>query len=91
MPVLPSGNKPLPVVKLVDNFDASWDYVANDDASFTFKTNLDAPRYRVVRAELGNAGSPSSWPDVIPQHAKDLLQSAVALQGDELVVRWATG
>jgi prolyl oligopeptidase len=91
MPVLPSGNKPLPVVKLVDNFDASWDYVANDDASFTFKTNLDAPRYRVVRAKLGNAGSPSSWPDVIPQHAKDLLQSAVALQGDELVVRWATG
>lgn len=42
---------------------------------------------RVVRAELGNPGAPSSWPDVIPQHPKDLLQSAVALQGDELVIR----
>jgi hypothetical protein len=42
---------------------------------------------RVVRAELGKAGSPSSWPDVIPQHAKDLLQSALALKGDELVIR----
>lgn len=83
------GNKPLPVVKLVDNFDASWDLVANDGEAFTFKTNLDAPRYRVVRAELSKAGSPSSWPDVIPQHAKDLLQSAVALQGDELVIRCA--
>jgi prolyl oligopeptidase len=42
------GAKPLPVVKLVDNFDASWDYVANDGEAFTLKTNLDAPRYRWV-------------------------------------------
>lgn len=80
-------------MKLVDNFDASWDYVANDGQAFTFKTNLDAPRYRVVRADLGQAAgsssssSPASWPDVIPQHPKDLLQSALALQGDELIVR----
>lgn len=88
------GDTPLPVVKLVDNFDASWDYVANDGQAFTFKTNLDAPRYRVVRADLDQAAAdsssigPSSWPDVIPQHPKDLLQSALALKGDELVVRW---
>lgn len=44
-----SGAKPLPVVKLVDNFDASWDYVANDGEAFTLKTNLDAPRYRCVQ------------------------------------------
>lgn len=83
-------------MKLVDNFDASWDYVANDGQAFTFKTNLDAPRYRVVRADLTQAAdssgssssSPASWPDVIPQHPKDLLQSALALQGDELIVRW---
>jgi prolyl oligopeptidase len=41
-----AGSTPLPVVKLVDNFDASYDYVANEGTSFTFKTNLDAPRYR---------------------------------------------
>eukprot|EP00878_Enallax_costatus_P029867 GHUV01032432.1.p1 GENE.GHUV01032432.1~~GHUV01032432.1.p1 ORF type:complete len:735 (+),score=227.44 GHUV01032432.1:207-2411(+) len=81
------GQGKLPLVKLIDNFDASWDYVANDGQDFTFKTNLAAPRYRVVRVNLSSAGDPSSWPDVIPQHPKDLLQSAVALQGDELVVR----
>lgn len=42
----PSGSTPLPLVKLVDDFSASWDYVANDGPAFTFKTNLDAPRYR---------------------------------------------
>ena len=37
---------PFPVVKLVDNFDAAYDYVANDGAVMTFHTNLNAPRYR---------------------------------------------
>lgn len=40
-----------------------------------------------MRADLGQGGSPSSWPDVIPQHPKDLLQSALALEGDELIIR----
>jgi prolyl oligopeptidase len=43
---LSSGSEKLPLVKLVDSFDASWDYVANEGDIFTFKTNLAAPRYR---------------------------------------------
>ena len=38
--------KPLPLVKLVDNFDASYSYVANEGSVFTFLTNLNAPLYR---------------------------------------------
>lgn len=38
--------KELPIVKLVDNFEASWDYVANEGAVFTFHTNYKAPRNR---------------------------------------------
>jgi hypothetical protein len=37
--------------------------------------------------DLASPGAPATWRDVIPQHAKDLLQSAVALKGDALVVR----
>jgi hypothetical protein len=36
----------------VDNFDASYSYVANEGTAFTFKTNLNAPRYRCARACL---------------------------------------
>ena len=43
---LSPGSKKLPVVKLVDNFDASYGCVANEGPVFTFITNLDAPRYR---------------------------------------------
>ena len=43
-----SGPKALPVVKLVDNFEAAYDYLANQGFVFTFQTNYNAPLYRSV-------------------------------------------
>ena len=43
-----AGVRPLPLVKLVDNFDAQYSYVANEGPLVTFQTNLHAPRYRQV-------------------------------------------
>ena len=40
------GVRPLPLRKLVDNFEAQYEYVANEGTLFTLKTNLQAPRYR---------------------------------------------
>lgn len=40
------GVRPLPLCKLVDNFEAQYEYVANAGTLFTLKTNLQAPRYR---------------------------------------------
>ncbi len=37
---------PLPILKLVDNFEASYSYVTNEGQEFTFLTNLAAPTYR---------------------------------------------
>ena len=51
-----AGVRPLPLVKLVDNFDAQYSYVANEGPSITFQTNLHASRYRRV---------PSSYPVLI--------------------------
>ncbi len=41
-----AGRKALPLIKLVDDFSASFSYVANDGPRFVFTTNLNAPRYK---------------------------------------------
>ena len=55
-----AGVRPLPLVKLVDNFDAQYSYVANEGPLMTFQTNLHAPRYRQALI-LPLACSLQSW------------------------------
>ncbi|CAG03646.1 unnamed protein product, partial [Tetraodon nigroviridis] len=62
----------LPWVKLIDNFDAEYEYVTNEDTQFTFKTNLDAPRYRLINIDFA-CPDPSSWKELLPQHDKDVI------------------
>jgi len=77
------GKDLLPFTKLVDKFDAAYEAVANDDTVFTFLTNKHAPRYKLVRVDLK---TPDVWTDVIPQSDKDVLESAYAVNGNQLLV-----
>ena len=82
---------PLPVRKIVDAFDFSVEYVATrDDGSVVLLTNAGAPRYRLVHGTWGAAATTplSSWPDLVPQHPRHLLQWARAAAGDALLVGW---
>ncbi|CAN4094051.1 unnamed protein product [Withania somnifera] len=75
----------LPFNKLVDNFDASYDYVAHNGTIFTFQTNKDAPKYKLVSVDLQN---PDFWFDIIQEDEKDVLQSAVAVNENQLLVSY---
>ncbi|GAV56699.1 Peptidase_S9 domain-containing protein/Peptidase_S9_N domain-containing protein [Cephalotus follicularis] len=77
------GNALLPFVKLIDGFEARYEAIANDDTIFTFLTNKDAPKYKLVRVDLKE---PSKWTDVIPEAEKDVLESAYAVNGSQLIV-----
>ncbi|KAJ8762407.1 hypothetical protein K2173_007567 [Erythroxylum novogranatense] len=79
------GNSLLPFVKLVDNFDAQYHEVANDDTVFTFRTNKDAPKYKLVRVDLKE---PNNWTCVIPEAENDVLESASPVNGDKLIVSY---
>ncbi|KAL0360470.1 UNVERIFIED_CONTAM: Prolyl endopeptidase [Sesamum radiatum] len=75
----------LPFVKFVDKFEASYEYVANDDTIFTFLTNKDAPRNKLVRVDLKE---PSSWTEVLQEDKKDVLESATAVNGNQIIVNY---
>ncbi|KAL2318881.1 hypothetical protein Fmac_032757 [Flemingia macrophylla] len=78
-------NSLLPFVKLVDKFEGLYEAIANDDTLFTFLTNKDAPKYKIVRVDLKD---PNAWTDVIPESEKDVLQSARAVNGNQLIVSY---
>lgn len=62
----------LPWVKLVDNFDAQYSYVTNEGSVFTFRSNLDAPRYCLINIDIEKPDR-QHWTTLIPQHDKDVL------------------
>lgn len=85
------GAEKLPIVKVVDDFRAAWDYIGSDEAGrWTLMTNLNAPRYKIVRADVLQstaAGTPpDDWTEVLAEHPKDVLQWACRLAGDAMVL-----
>ena len=42
----------LPWVKLIDNFDAEYEYITNEGTVFSFKTNLKSPKYKLINIDL---------------------------------------
>ena len=53
-------------VELLNGFDASYDFIANQGGVFYFKTDLDAPRGRVIAIDSANP-DPKAWKQVIAQ------------------------
>lgn len=52
-------------VKVVDNFEAGYEYVTNEGAVLYFHTNLNAPKYRLVKIDADNLSS--GFVEVIPE------------------------
>ncbi|TYZ66216.1 hypothetical protein PybrP1_009488, partial [[Pythium] brassicae (nom. inval.)] len=78
------------VRKLVDDMEASFGYILNDGDVYYFQTNKDAPRERVVRADLssGAVDQVVVWEEVIPEQS-DLvvLEGVHPVAGDLLVLQ----
>ncbi|XXG86339.1 hypothetical protein AAC387_Pa11g1255 [Persea americana] len=78
-------NDMLPFIKLVDNFEARYLAISNDESHFTFLTNKDAPKYKITRVDLKQ---PAIWTDVLPEAEKDVLKSAYAVNQNQLLVSY---
>jgi len=63
-----------PVVKLLDDFDASYNFIDNDGPVFWIHTDLEAPRGRLIAIDTRHPER-SNWKTVVPQGA-DKLESA---------------
>jgi prolyl oligopeptidase len=73
------------VVRLLDDFDATYDFVGNLGPVFYFRTNLDAPRAKLIAIDTRHHER-SAWRLIVPQ-GPDVLDG-VALIGGRFVTNY---
>jgi prolyl oligopeptidase len=73
--------------KLVDNFDAKYDFVTNEGSTFTFKTNQDAPNYKLVSVDLSES---TNWKfiDLVKERPDDVLEEIVCVNRTKLLLNY---
>ncbi|MGA2244900.1 MAG: prolyl oligopeptidase family serine peptidase [Verrucomicrobiota bacterium] len=65
-----------PVVELLNDFDAQYGFIDNDGPVFWFRTDLDAPRGRVIAIDITRPQR-LNWRELIPQAAETLTGADV--------------
>lgn len=71
-----------PIVELISEFDANYNFIDNDGETFWFTTDLDAPRGRVIAIDTKNPVR-ENWQEVIAQ-ATETLES-VGILNNQIV------
>lgn len=74
-------------IKVIDNFEALYDYITNDGTTFYFKTNLNAPNYRVIKINLTSPEQFRAPVEVVPESTNP-LQGASCIHQDKLVLSY---
>lgn len=72
-----------PVVELISDFDSSYSFIGNEGHTFWFRTDLDAPRGKVVAV---NFTQPEDWSEIIPQTTETL--ESVGILNNQFVVNY---
>ena len=75
------------VEPFLNEFDASYNIVGNDGATFYTLTNQGAPRKRLVAIALGQA-APAAWKTLIPEGPKQDVLDDVTMSGERFVAKW---
>ena len=74
-----------PVAELIAGFDNDYEFVGNDGPVFWFKTDLNAPRGRVIAVDTRQPAR-ANWKELIPQSG-DTLRS-VSIAGERFVASY---
>src|SRR5256712_14103941 len=74
-----------PVVRLLDDFDASYGFVGNTGAVFYFQSDNGAPRSRIIAVDLAHPEQ-GRWQELVPQ-APDVIEGSQIVH-NTFVVRY---
>lgn len=72
-------------LELIGNFENEYSFLGNDGTVFYFKTDLDAPKKRVIAIDVKNA-DPKNWKEILPE-SKNVL-TGVGLVGNLFIAHY---
>jgi prolyl oligopeptidase len=74
------------LVKLFDRFDAKYEFLDDEGATFWFLTDKDAPRGRIVAVDVAAGGAEPKLADVVAQEESAIEN--VSVVGDRFAVQY---
>ena len=78
-------NSKRPFKKLIDKLEAEYSFIYNKGPLFYFKTNLDAPKGRIIAIDIRRPDR-KNWKEIIPEN-KDVLD-IVSVNDNKLVTAY---
>lgn len=79
------SKKDAKVTPLLEDFDAAYDFIANDGPVFWFRTDRMAPKSRIITIDTRNP-SGENWKEVLPESAQTLVSASIV--NNQLLVNY---
>ncbi|XP_065202527.1 prolyl endopeptidase-like [Planococcus citri] len=77
----------LDLIPIVTKFEAYYEYIANNEKVFIFKTNKDADNFKLITIDMTNPDPKAwIWKDLIAEDQKYVLEWAIAVSDKYLIV-----
>ncbi|KQV82672.1 prolyl endopeptidase [Massilia sp. Root351] len=81
------SKKDAKVVGLLEQFDASYDFIANEGPLFYFRTDKNAPKSRIIAIDIRKP-APDQWKELVPEAAETLTSANII--NKQLVLNYLT-
>ncbi|XP_073985709.1 prolyl endopeptidase-like isoform X1 [Rhodnius prolixus] len=85
---LPNGiTGPIQLTEVVSTLEADYQYITNTGSKFVFRTNKNAPNYKLIVIDFDNY-TRENWITLVPEHETDVLDWAACVATDKLVLAY---